>query len=263
MAVGTGVSNKWIEKTGPLRPVVLVCNAPLDAEAETILRRRLRKPPPPLSHLPRPLLVGVDGGAARLTSLGITPDVVTGDFDSLTADDLDELERRGATIVPTPDQDLNDLDKAMAYVLARPDVGAVSVFGATGGRIDHAYSALSVLIKYGKFGGFDELIEFIDGTGTLTPLRCSPIKDECETSFSAKSRVGRTLSLLAFGTVRGVTLTGTRWTLDGATLAPGVRDGTLNEITEPDVRIKHINDPDSTLLVYLHHAPPLVRRVAR
>jgi len=64
--------------------------------------------------------------------------------------------------------------------------------------------------------------------------------------------IGRTLSLMAFGPVTGITLTGVRWPLKNETLAPGVRDGTLNEITDAKVTLE-VKSGD--LLVMLHHAP--------
>ena len=248
--------HKLIKSTEPLRHAVLVGNALMDAPAEALLRREAQTFPPPL-------IVGVDGGAARVLALGIVPHVVTGDFDSLSAAELANLEARGALIVPTPDQDYNDLDKALGYVLARADVGVVRVYGALGGRIDHAYSALSVLIKYGVWGGYGERVAFVDGVGNMLPVFGGARDNHSRRELNRNSLVGRTLSLLAFGTVRGVTLTGTRWTLTDATLAPGVRDGTLNEIVDEQVTISHRKEDGAALLIYLHHALPAPRVVAR
>jgi thiamine pyrophosphokinase len=64
---------------------------------------------------------------------------------------------------------------------------------------------------------------------------------------------GRTLSLMAFGPVSGITTTGVRWPLAEESLEPGVRDGTLNEVTEETVTIEVRS---GTLLVQLHHAAP-------
>jgi thiamine pyrophosphokinase len=58
---------------------------------------------------------------------------------------------------------------------------------------------------------------------------------------------------MAFGPVHGITTTGVRWPLTGETLAPGVRDGTLNEITSDRVTI---TVGAGHLLVQLHHAAP-------
>ena len=214
---------------------MIVCNAPLDLDAEQRLVDAARQPDT--------RIVGVDGGAARLVALGILPHVVTGDFDSLTGADLADFEARGVEIVPTPDQEYTDLDKALTYVREKSGGMPVVVFGAVGGRLDHTYSVLSSVIKHGVFAGMD--VRLVDSVGETLPVRGG------ELILRGDDLPGRVLSLLTFGVVRGVTLTGVRWTLAGATLAPGVRDGTLNEVTDTTVIVRC--EADAPLLVLLHH----------
>src|SRR5689334_14228442 len=73
--------------------------------------RRLRR------HVGDGWLVGVDGGAARLWEMGLLPHIVTGDFDSLSAGCRTVLAAAGSRVVPTPDQNFTDLDKALAYAV--------------------------------------------------------------------------------------------------------------------------------------------------
>jgi thiamine pyrophosphokinase len=202
---------------------------------------------------PSTRIVGVDGGALRLDRLGILPHVITGDFDSLTAEVLARFEAQGVTVVPTPDQDYTDLDKALTYV--RTEFGAVPVeiFGAVGGRLDHTYSVLSSVIKHGVLLGVD--IRVIDAVGETRPVR------EGELVLRGDDLPGRVLSLFSLGVVPDVTLTGVRWTLERASLAPGVRDGTLNEITDTTVAVRC--EPNAPLLVQVHHRPLPERIVAR
>ena len=217
--------------------VVLVCNAPLEPMSAKRLQQAVREP--------GTVVVGVDGGAARLQRFGILPHVVTGDFDSLTKDDVTRLRTSGATIVPTPDQDYTDFDKALTYVRETYPGAAIAVFGAVGGRLDHTVSVLSAVIKHGVFGGAD--IRLIDAVGETRPVRGG------ERIYTGDDLPGRVVSLLALGTVRGVTLSGVRWALNNETLAPGVRDGALNEITNTQVSVRC--ERDAPLLVQVHHAP--------
>ncbi|MBC8139139.1 MAG: thiamine diphosphokinase [Fibrella sp.] len=224
---------------------VVVCNAPMEPVAERLLADATRKP--------STLILGVDGGASRLVACGILPHVVTGDFDSLTNDDLARFEEQGVTVVATPDQDYTDLDKALSYVGAEIGNVPVEIFGAVGGRLDHTYSVLSSVVKHGVLGGMD--IRLVDSVGETCPVRGG------ELVLYEVDLPGRTLSLLSLGIVRDVTLHGVRWTLEGATLAPGVRDGTLNEITDTKVTIRcEVNAP---LLVQVHHSALPKRFVAR
>lgn len=219
------------------KSVVLVCNAPLEPGVATRLQQAAAEP--------GAVIIGVDGGAARLRGLGIAPHIVTGDFDSLSPADLSDFAARGATIVPTPDQDYTDFDKALSYVretFTFPDA-AIRVFGAIGGRLDHTYSVLSTVVKHGVYGGAS--LRLVDATGETVPVRGGKLL------LTGADLPGRVLSLLALGEVRGVTLTGVRWTLENATLAPGVRDGTLNEMTQPVVCVQC--ETNAPLLVQVHH----------
>ncbi|MBC7806405.1 MAG: thiamine diphosphokinase [Akkermansiaceae bacterium] len=225
--------------------VVVVCNAPMDAVAERLLTGVARRP--------FTLFVGVDGGASRLSALGVLPHVVTGDFDSLTDADLARFESQNVTVVPTPDQDYTDLDKALTYVRSISTDAPIEIFGAVGGRLDHTYSVLSSVIKHGVLAGAD--IRLVDGIGETRPVRGG------ELVLQGDRLPGRIMSLLTFGIVREVTVTGVRWGLNGATLAPGVRDGTLNEITDTEVLVRC--EKNAPLLVQTHHSPLPERTTAR
>ena len=215
--------------------VVLVCNAPLERGVAARIKKAASEP--------GAVIIGVDGGAARLLDLGVTPHIVTGDFDSLTPADLSDFTVRGAIIVPTPDQNYTDFDKALGYVRETFPGATTRVFGAVGGRLDHTYSVLSAVVKHGVFGGAS--LRLVDATGETVPVRGG------ELTLTGADLPGRVVSLLALGEVRGVTLTGVRWTLENATLAPGVRDGTLNEITQPTVCVRC--ETNAPLLVQVHH----------
>ena len=236
------------DTTAGFTRAVLVCNGPL----EPVASARLWK----VAQEPGILRVGVDGGANRFLMLGLSPHVVTGDFDSLTSEDLDRLEARGVTVVPTPDQDYTDFDKALAYVCYELGLTDIQVFGAVGGRLDHTYSVLSALIKYGRDSRLN--IRLVDSIGETFSI-------SGEWTRSGEDLIGRTLSLITLGPVSGITTTGVRWPLTHESLAPGIRDGTLNEITEPEVtvRIDATGKGRDMLLVYLHHEPLPPRRIAR
>ena len=185
------------------------------------------------------VLIGVDGGARTLLRYALAPQIVTGDGDSLSYDERAALAEAGARLIPTPDQDYTDLDKALAYVIETYCPTKLTIFGATGGRLDHTYSVFSALIKHGKRAK----IQLVDETASYELVVGSW---QCW----GEDLPGRTLSLLAFGRVEEITLTGVRWPLTNDWLAPGLRDGTLNEVTEERVGIT-VGSGD--LIVMLHH----------
>ena len=209
---------------------VLCANAPFTGEAEGLLRDSVQS---------ADLLVGVDGGAQTLRRYGLTPQIVTGDGDSLSEQEGAELERLGAVRIATPDQDYTDLDKALAYVIQVCGAVKITVFGATGGRLDHSYSVFSALLKHGRRAQIclvDEIASYELVVGSW--------------QRRGNDLPGRTLSLLAFGRVEGITTNGVRWPLSNDWLAPGLRDGTLNEVTEEHIGVT-VGSGD--LIVMLHH----------
>ena len=212
---------------------VLVANGPF----EEVCPVRLRE-----AAALADLVIGIDGGARTLTRLGLTPTHVTGDFDSLGLEERDALESCGAVLVPTPDQDFTDLDKALRFAFEELKAVEAVVFGATGGRLDHLYSVLSVLIKHAQARD----ITVVDRVGKVFLVRGA-------LRLTGDDLAGRTLSLMALGPVEGVTTTGVLWPLSDDRLAPGERDGTLNVVVSTTVTISRAS---GDLLVFLHHAPP-------
>ncbi len=147
------------------------------------------------------LVVAADGGARAALALGLMPDVVIGDLDSLgdarTAIPPDRIH-------PNPDPNATDLEKAVMWCL---DAGcdAIDIIGASGGRADHALANLSVLVRFGRRARvrlIDErfAIELVDGEAVV------------------EGQPGTVVSLVAIGRCEGVTTTGLRWELHDATL---------------------------------------------
>ena len=162
------------------------------------------------------LVVAADGGARSALALGLTPDIVTGDLDSIG--DAIPADR----IRPNPDPNATDLEKAVALCL---DEGcdAVDIIGGGGGRADHALANLSVLVRFGRRARVrmvDErfAIELVDG--------------EAEVDGSE----GTVVSLVGIGRCEGVTTSGLRWELEDATLDFSAY-GVHNEIATSPARV--------------------------
>ncbi|HSM25649.1 MAG TPA: thiamine diphosphokinase [Anaerolineaceae bacterium] len=83
------------------------------------------------------LIVAIDGGVGHVIQLGLSPNIIIGDLDSVDQSDLATFEENGVDIKRYPTQkDETDLELAIEYVL---DLGFDQVFicGASGGREDH------------------------------------------------------------------------------------------------------------------------------
>ncbi|MCG2754787.1 MAG: hypothetical protein L6247_04340, partial [Desulfobacteraceae bacterium] len=66
------------------------------------------------------LIIAADGGLHHFRSLGITPDVLIGDTDPLTGDDIKGLQIAGVEIIRYPaKKDQTDLELALRLAIDR------------------------------------------------------------------------------------------------------------------------------------------------
>jgi thiamine pyrophosphokinase len=188
------------------------------------------------------LWVGVDSGARHFAKIHRLPNIITGDFDSLTIEEQEYFATQGTKIIHTPDQDYTDIDKSIGYVLSHYPITQIHLYGATGGQTDHFLSVLSALIKYQD----EAAIKLIDEHGEVWLAS----NDEEIKPAEGANLMGRLFSLIALGEVTGIVTTGLQWPLQCETLAPGVRDGTRNRIVDNIVTIKK---QSGHLFLMLHH----------
>lgn len=143
-------------------------------------------------------IIAVDGGLNHCDKMGITPDLIIGDFDSTSP----ELLQKHANI-PTYrypcDKDETDLELALSLCCASA-TERVTVFGALQLRTDHALANLHLLRRYPGKVRIETEIEIIYACRGTVQLECS---------------VGQTLSLIPMGgPVTGVSSKGLKWELE-------------------------------------------------
>ncbi len=158
-----------------------------------------------------PTIVAADGGADRLLRLGVEPEAVIGDLDSITAEARARLAGR---LFPIREQATTDFDKALRSVAAPFVLG----IGFSGARLDHGLAVLNGLVSHiGK--------------------RCLLLSEQdvvflAPRQMALRLPVGSRLSLFPMGVVEG-TSEGLRWPLQGLHFAPDGMIGTSNEVTGP------------------------------
>lgn len=162
-----------------------------------------------------------DGAYGYLKRLNIVPDVVSGDFDSISTSEIpSEIE-----VVVTPDQNFTDFEKALEIILAE-NYTEVYVYGSSGMEHDHFLGNLSSGLKFK-----DQLtILFFD--------------DFSYYFFTEKLIVlegykGRIISLFPFPTAKGITTKGLKYPLVSEDLDLGIRVGTRNIAIEDEVEIEY------------------------
>jgi thiamine pyrophosphokinase len=181
-------------------------------------------------------VIAADGGYAVLQKVGIKPDLVVGDFDS-----LGYLPNHPHVVRHPVEKDDTDLALAAKEGLARGFRRFV-FFGGVGGRLDHTLANLALLHRL-SLNGYQG---FLYGEGAvLTAITNATL------TFCAPK--GNTLSVFAVGAdAHGVSLQGVKYPLESASLTPSIALGVSNEFTD---RAACVSVQDGSLLLYWHTTP--------
>lgn len=88
------------------------------------------------------VVIGADRGSLYCIAQGITPAIIIGDFDSVTAEEWQQLQQTNAEIERYPaEKDDTDTNLALQRALALTPTEVI-VTGVTGGRLDHYEAVL-------------------------------------------------------------------------------------------------------------------------
>ena len=167
--------------------------------------------------------MGIDAGAIRLIRMGIAPDYVLGDFDSVSSEETAEILGCGAEKrVLNPVKDETDLEAALHWAVdISPD--CIMIFGATGGRMDHTLANLQLLSIPVKTG-IPAMI--LDPGNRIRRVQGS-------FKLRRKEQYGKYISLIPVGgEVKGLYLSGFKYSGSEITLPGDSSLGISNELTE-------------------------------
>jgi thiamine pyrophosphokinase len=182
---------------------------------------------------PCDLVVAADRGALTAIALGLRPDVVVGDADSLGPDGERRIAAAGIPFERVPaEKDETDTELAL-LVAVRRGATSVAILGALGGpRIDHALANVALLAHPILEG---RPTEILDGR---TRIRLLSAGADGPATLALPGRVGDTVSLLPVGDLaRGVVTHGLAYTLDGGDLPAGPARGVSNIRATPEARV--------------------------
>jgi len=173
-------------------------------------------------------LVAADGGLDHALAAGLSPSVLVGDLDSVTAASLAWASEHTRVVRHPVNKDATDTELAIAHAAALgPD--EILLVAGHGDRLDHAVAALGALgapelagiARLAAWWGDDEL-RIVHGPGSC------PLDHAAGTTFSV---------LAMHGPCTGVTVTGARWPLTDHDLGPLVGLGVSNQVLDPPVTV--------------------------
>ncbi len=190
-------------------------------------------------------IIAADSGLDLAERLGVTPDLVVGDLDSVTPGALARARDAGVEIRTAPeDKDETDLELALgaAWEHLRGRSGTpLWVVGGAGGRLDHLVGNLAVMT--GPRWRHFEITGWI-GTSRVDVIR---------SSRRLTGQPGLQASILAWhGDAEGVTTAGLEWSLRRTTVPAGSGWGTSNRFVGDEATVSLIR---GTVTVITHDLP--------
>lgn len=173
------------------------------------------------------LCIAADGGLDYLLKIGVCPDMVLGDMDSI--EEAKALEQFQVKKLPT-EKDDTDMLAAIKEGLAL-GYDSFELYGALGGRLDHTIANIQVLLYLLNRGAKGTII------GDTISLKL--IKND-RIFFQAKDyEKGRMISVFAYGgDAHGVSEEGLKYTLDDVTVRQEFPIGISNEFMGTDAAIE-------------------------
>lgn len=175
------------------------------------------------------LIICANGGTIHTRQLGIVPNVIIGDLDSLDIAERYRLKEPNTELIQHPaHKDETDLELALLYAVER-GATEITIFGALGGRIDQTLANCYLLAMKELHGIHVKIVEAAQEIRLLHA--------PCTTTF--KGHVDDIISLLPLTPeVRGIFTDGLAYPLRGGTLHLGAARGVSNALAAPIATVR-------------------------
>lgn len=177
-------------------------------------------------------IIAADGGARSCLNLGIKPDLIIGDMDSIDSDTESTLAGVERVLFPR-EKDKTDTECTIDEALKR-NYSQVTILGGVGSRIDHTIGNIALAARYaGK-------VALATNDGLLIGLGSS---HKCTLS----GPLGSIVSIVVWGERARIQTRGLKYPIDNANLETGA-GGISNEISEDSSTIYVIT---GTVLLFI------------
>jgi len=168
-------------------------------------------------------IICADGGANSAKKLGIIPDLIIGDLDSITAQNKDYYSGK-CKITLIRRQNDTDVEKALKFLI-KNKFSEVILLGATGDRLDHSICNLGIVLKFHNKINISilhkkSILRAYKGKIELPAVRCEII------------------SFYGFNARTKITSKGLKFPLNNMALPFGKRESTSNVATRNKVSLE-------------------------
>jgi len=194
--------------------------------------------------------VTVDGGTnvwhqlINNTNLKVeneTPDLITGDMDSVQMANLDQFRSCGTVVVETPDQDMTDFTKCLLEVTKQRKVNpkaskgeVILAFCETGGRLDQVMANMNTL--YLARDHLSSVPLYLISSHSISFL-LAPGNHKILLDYKTSAHCG----LIPLSGEAVVTTTGLKWNLTGDKMKFGDLISTSNQVETNQVTVETDN----------------------
>jgi len=158
-------------------------------------------------------LICADGGANKAKLLKLNPEIIIGDFDSISLNTFEYFYNK-AKIIRITRQNDTDVEKALKWAIKNKFTEA-ALIGGTGDRLDHTFCNLGIVLKFFK----KIKINLIAERSVLIPY---------SGNVELKTLPGETISLYGFNKKTKISTNGLKFQLKDEALPFGVRESTSN-----------------------------------
>lgn len=178
------------------------------------------------------LVIAVDGGLDYCSLLGLEPDLVLGDFDSVGEDRIRQIacweEQCPERVIRLQcEKDDTDTLKAIKVALEK-GCDHFLIYGATGGRLEHTIANIQSLLYLKHHGAVGYLM---DGTGMIFVLENEEVR--------FKASMEGYLSLFSLGKeAAGVDISGMKYPLSDAVITNDFPIGISNEFVGQEAAVR-------------------------
>ena len=175
------------------------------------------------------LLIAADGGAKFYIAVGLWPNIVIGDMDSLSPSMIQDLKNHGSQMIEySPDKDQTDLELALTYAVQQ-GADEILLLGLLGGRLDQSMANILLLTR-NEWKDLNIVVSNEPDTAYLM---------HDNDTVSIQGQPGDIVSLIPLSeVVTNVTTLGLRWKLDQAKLILGSTLSVSNELLKTTAEIQ-------------------------